>query len=149
MSSNHTPLCQLLILIFGCHFFQSMLACFRRISFTSCGQNTLMSTATCTSNSKVCHCDDLNAQLAQNCSCKSSHLPPSLHLENLLPPHLLLLSLPSCVNIPSSQKSVAMVESSSSTTKVLTSMKRESGTDSFGQNARAKWTWTMYTPSWS
>ena len=42
------------------HFFQeTILACFSCIFFMSCGQTTLMPTATCPSNSKVCHCGNI------------------------------------------------------------------------------------------
>ena len=70
---------------------------FRSISFTVCGQTALMSTVSCPSDIKVCHCGHLMPESgpAHNSSCKSSHLPPRLNLENLLSPRLLLLPCPS------------------------------------------------------
>ena len=70
---------------------------FRSISFTLCEQTALMSTVSCPSDIKVCHCGHLMPESgpAQNSSCRSSHLPPRLSLENLLSPSLLLLPCPS------------------------------------------------------
>ena len=70
---------------------------FRSISFTVCGQTALMSTVSCPSDIKVSHCGHLMPESgpAQNSSCRSSHLPPRLNLENLLSPSLLLLPCPS------------------------------------------------------
>ena len=70
---------------------------FRSISFTFCGQTALMSTVSCPSDIKVCHCGHLMPESgpAHNSSCRSSHLPPRLNLENLLSPSLLLLPCPS------------------------------------------------------
>ena len=70
---------------------------FRSISFTVCGQTALMSTVSCPSDIKVCHCGHLMPESgpAHNSSCRSSHLPPRLNLENLLSPSLLLLPFPS------------------------------------------------------
>ena len=65
----------------------TILACFKSIFFTSCGQITLMST--------LWPPDAKIKGLAQNCSCKSSHLLPGLHLGNLLPPCLMHFFSPS------------------------------------------------------
>ena len=73
---------------------KTILACSSSILFTSCGQTTLMSTATCPSNSKVCHCSHWMPKsrvFVHDCSCKSCYLFPSLHLKDLLRPCLLLL----------------------------------------------------------
>ena len=54
--SYHTPSFKTPHSCLAVHFFQqAILACFSSIFFTSCGQTTLMSTATCPSNSKVQH----------------------------------------------------------------------------------------------
>ena len=76
---------------------------FRSISFTICGQTALMSTVSCPSDIKVCHGGHSMPESgpAHNSSCRSSHLPPRLNLENLLSPSLLLLPCPSSHHISS------------------------------------------------
>ena len=69
--------------------------------------------------------------LTQNDSCKSSHLSPRLNLEDLLSPSLLLLSCPSSHPNSYCPTSVAIVDSSSPTSKIFTSMISESDTDLF------------------
>ena len=62
------------------------------------------------------------ASLALDCRCKASHLSPRLYFKDLLPPSLLLLSFHFPSQTPSAQASVAMVESSSSTSRLFTSI---------------------------
>ena len=81
--------------------------------FTSCGQTTLMSTATCPSKSRVCHCDHLmpRSRVSRTTAPgRTSHLSPCLfflHAFCCYPFHLL-------IHTPSAQKSVATVDKSSS-----------------------------------
>ena len=56
--SSHTPSFNSSHSCFAAHFLdKTKLTCFSSIFSTSCGQTTLIPTATCASNSKVCHCD--------------------------------------------------------------------------------------------
>ena len=61
LSSQHgLNFLQLLTLVLDCPFLLvDHLGSLQEHFFTSCGQTTLMSTATCSSNSKVCHCGHL------------------------------------------------------------------------------------------
>ena len=72
-------------------------------SEASPSQTALMSTVSCPSDIKVCHCGHLMPEPgpAHNSSCRSYHLPPRLNLENLLSPSLLLLPCPSSHHISS------------------------------------------------
>ena len=93
VGSSHTPSFNPSHSCFAAHLFQrTILGRFTSIFFTSCGQTTLMSNATCPSNIKVCHCGHLvprSKVFTHHCSCKPSHLSPCLHFKDLLPPFLL------------------------------------------------------------
>ena len=88
----------------------------------------------CPSNSKECPCGHLMPKitgLTHDCSCMPSHMSPCWHFNDLLPPRFLLLSLPFFPHPHTAQKSMATVGRSSSTSKTLTSMKKDNETDSF------------------
>ena len=88
-----------------------------------------MFTATCLSHSKVCHNGHL-MPMSHGGSCRSSHLSQCPHSEDLCPPSLQQLCSPFSQTDNLRQASVAMVESSASTS-IVHFHENESETDSF------------------
>ena len=135
LGSNHTPSFNSSHSCLAAHFFQwTILACFNSIFFTSCGQTTLISTATCSSNSKLHH----SAQWLPRS--RVSHMTVSagpLTRFHLCTSKICFLHTFSCsllhqpIHTPSARKSVAMVDISSSTSNSFTCKKRGNETNYF------------------
>ena len=130
--SNQTPSFNASYSCLVANFLQQVvLACLGSIFLTSCGQTNLMSTFSCPSNIKVCSCGSCGTGLAHDGFCRSSHLPPRLDLEDLLPPRLLLFAFPSSHPHTGRPTGRGHGVKLFSTSKLFTSMRDESETDSF------------------
>ena len=103
-------------------------------SFASCGQTTLMSTATCPSNRKVCHCDSLMPRSRVSHPTATASRRTSLHVWTS---KICFLHASFCsvgyfpIQVTSAQACVAIVKSSPRTSRLFNSMQIDSETDSF------------------
>ena len=104
-------------------------------SFSSCGQTTLMSTATCPSNSKVCHCSLLMSRSRVSRPTATASRLTSFHVWTS---KICFLHASFCsvghfpIQVTSVQACVANVKKSSSwTSRLFNSMKSESETNPF------------------
>ena len=108
--------------------------CLRSIFFTSCVQTTLMSTTTFAKNSKAYQCGHLipKSQVSHTTAPASPRTSLQVCTSNICFLQAFCCSLHHLPNqTPSSQESVGMVESSSSTSNLFNSIKSESEPNSF------------------
>ena len=136
IGSSHIPSCNPSHSCFAAHFSQQIiLAGFRSIFFHVLRADHSPVYHHMPSQNQGVPLRPLEAQitgLAHDGSCRTSRMSPCLHFKDLIPPCLLLFFSPFFLPDPSVRVSVAMVESSS---RLFTSMKSDSETDSFAAAA--------------